>query len=61
MIQLTAITLFSVNWATFEGKRLTYRSRKPSLHYKLIVEALWAKVRQNPEVKRVLLCTGDLV
>jgi hypothetical protein len=27
----------------------------------LIVAATWEKVRQNPEVKRVLLATGDLV
>jgi len=50
-----------MNWVTFEGKRFAYRSRTPSLHYKLIVEASWAKLRQNPEVKRVLLSTGNLV
>ena len=50
-----------ISWATFEGKRFIYRSAKPSLHYRLIVEASWAKLRQNPEVKRVLLSTGDLI
>jgi len=50
-----------INWATFEGKRFTYRSSTPALHYKLIVEASWAKLRQNSEVKRVLLSTGDLI
>ncbi len=30
-------------------------------HYRLIVEATREKVRQNPEVERVLLSTGDLV
>lgn len=30
-------------------------------HYRLIVAATWEKVRQNPEVARVLLSTGDLV
>jgi hypothetical protein len=30
-------------------------------HYRLIVEATREKVRQNPEVRRVLLSTGDLV
>jgi len=27
----------------------------------LIVAATWEKVKQNPEVKKVLLSTGDLV
>lgn len=50
-----------VDWCTFEGKRFPYRSAKPGAHYKLIVEAMRAKVDQNPEVKRVLLATGDLI
>ena len=29
--------------------------------YQLIVAATWEKVKQNPEVKRVLLSTGDLI
>jgi len=27
----------------------------------LVVAATWEKVKQNPEVKRVLLSTGDLI
>jgi len=50
-----------IDWVTFAGKRLTYRSATPAEHYKLIVAATRAKVAQNPEVKRVLLATGDLV
>lgn len=50
-----------INWVTFEGRRMEYRPAVPGEHYKLIVEATWAKVRQNPEVKRVLLSTGNLV
>src|SRR5213594_4354770 len=49
-----------ITWATFEGKRFTYRSAVPAEHYRLIVEAKWAKVKQNPEVKKVLLATGNL-
>lgn len=49
-----------IDWVTFEGKRLKYRSQKPGEHYRLIVEATRAKVAQNPEVKKVLLATGDL-
>jgi len=49
-----------IDWCTFEGKRFPYRSSTPGEHYRLIVEATRAKVDQNPEVKRVLLATGDL-
>ena len=50
-----------ITWASFEGKRFEYRSGTPGEHYRLIVEATRAKVDQNPEVKKVLIATGDLV
>src|SRR5215813_1593327 len=50
-----------INWVTLSGKRFAYRSQTPKQHYRLIVAATWAKVLQNPEVKRVLLATGNLV
>lgn len=50
-----------IDWVTFEGKRMEYRPGAPGEHYSLIVEATREKVRQNPEVERVLLATGDLV
>jgi predicted NAD-dependent protein-ADP-ribosyltransferase YbiA (DUF1768 family) len=50
-----------IDWVTFEGKRMPYKPAEPGEHYRLIVEATQAKVRQNPEVKRVLLGTGDLI
>jgi len=50
-----------IDWVTFEGKRMEYRSAEPGEHYRLIVAATWEKVRQNPDVKKVLLATGDLV
>jgi hypothetical protein len=50
-----------INWVTFEGKRMEYRPAKPGAHYQLIVEATREKVRQNPDVQRVLLATGNLV
>ena len=53
--------LMKIDWATFEGKRFVYRSATPRTHYRLIVAATWAKVKQNPDVMRVLLATGDLV
>jgi hypothetical protein len=49
-----------IDWVTFEGKKMPYRPVEPGEHYRLIVEATWEKVRQNPEVKEVLLATGDL-
>jgi len=50
-----------INWVTFEGKRIEYRTAAPGQHYKLIVAATREKIRQNPEVKKVLLATGDLI
>jgi predicted NAD-dependent protein-ADP-ribosyltransferase YbiA (DUF1768 family) len=48
-------------WVTFEGKRFEYKPAVPGEHYRLIVAATREKVRQNPEVEKVLLATGDLV
>jgi predicted NAD-dependent protein-ADP-ribosyltransferase YbiA (DUF1768 family) len=50
-----------IGWASFEGRRFAYHSVRPGRHYRLIVAAMREKVRQNPEVRRVLLATGDLV
>ena len=50
-----------IGWVTFEGRRFVYRSARPGKHYRLIVEAMREKVRQNPGVKQVLLATGDLI
>ena len=50
-----------IGWVTFEGKRMTYRSPKKGAHYRLIVEAMRAKLEQNPRVRETLLATGDLI
>jgi predicted NAD-dependent protein-ADP-ribosyltransferase YbiA (DUF1768 family) len=50
-----------ITWVTFEGQRLEYRASGQSEFYKLIVAATWEKVRQNPNVRQVLLATGDLI
>jgi len=50
-----------IDWVTFEGKQMEYRPSEPGEHFRIIVEAMREKVRQNPEVQRVLLSTGDLV
>ena len=54
------MTQMGVSWVSFEGKQFEYRPAMPGEHYRLIVAATWEKVRQNPEVKKVLLATGDL-
>ncbi len=50
-----------ITWVTFEGQQIEYRPAAPGEHDRLIVAATWEKVRQNPEVKKVLLATGDLI
>jgi hypothetical protein len=50
-----------IGWVSFEGKRFDYRPAAPGEHYRLIVDATRAKVAQNPNVKQVLLATGDLI
>jgi predicted NAD-dependent protein-ADP-ribosyltransferase YbiA (DUF1768 family) len=50
-----------ITWVSFEGQQMEYRPAKPGEHYRLIVAAMREKVRQNPEVQKVLLATGDLI
>ena len=54
------MTKLGIDWCSYEGKRFPYRSATPGEHYKLILAAMRAKLDQNPEVKRILLATGDL-
>ena len=51
----------SITWVTFEGKQMEYRAPGKSEFYDLIVAATWEKVRQNSQVQKVLLSTGDLI
>ena len=50
-----------IDWCSYNGKHFPYRSATPGEHYRLIVAAMRAKLEQNPEVKRILLATGDLI
>ena len=50
-----------IDWATFEGRRIPYRSMTKGEHYRLIVEAMQAKLEQNPKVREILLSTGNLI
>jgi predicted NAD-dependent protein-ADP-ribosyltransferase YbiA (DUF1768 family) len=51
----------AVDWVTFEGKRIAYRSATKGEHYRLIVEAMRAKLAQNRKVREILLSTGNLI
>lgn len=50
-----------INWVTYQGKKMPYRILEKGDHYKLIRRAMRAKLDQNPEVKRILKATGDLI
>ncbi len=50
-----------IDWVTYEGARMLYRSPVRGEHYRLIREAMRAKLDQNPKVREVLLSTGDLI
>jgi len=49
-----------IDWVTFEGRRMPYRSAIKGEHYRLIVEAMRAKLEQNSKVRELLLATGGL-
>jgi len=49
-----------IDWVTFEGKQMPYKSKARGDHYRLIKEGMRAKLEQNPKVREVLLSTGDL-
>lgn len=49
-----------IDWVSFEGEQFPYRPALPGRHYELIVAATREKIRQNPDVERVLRSTGDL-
>jgi predicted NAD-dependent protein-ADP-ribosyltransferase YbiA (DUF1768 family) len=50
-----------IDWVTFDGKRMKYRSMEKGEHYRLIVQAMRAKLEQNPKVREILLATGSLI
>jgi predicted NAD-dependent protein-ADP-ribosyltransferase YbiA (DUF1768 family) len=50
-----------IDWVSFEGRHFKYWSHEHGEHYRLIVEAMRAKLEQNPKVKETLVSTGDLI
>jgi hypothetical protein len=57
----TNMAKMNITYVTFEGHKMECKPPQPGDHYRLIVAATWQKVLQNPEVRRVLLSTGNLV
>lgn len=49
-----------INYVTFEGRKYEYWVDRRNEHFDLIVQAMRAKVEQNPKVKEVLMATGTL-
>jgi hypothetical protein len=43
-----------IDWVTFEGSRIRYRSQKKADHYSLIVAAMRSKMEQNPKVRGLI-------
>ena len=50
-----------IDWVTFQGRRILYRSKTKGDHYQLIVQAMRAKLEQNVKVREILLATGHLI
>ena len=50
----------NLDWVSFEGEKMTYCSLTSEKHFSLIKEAMIKKLRYNPDVRRVLLATGNL-
>jgi len=50
-----------INWVTFKGRRITYRTEEKGPHYEIILAAMTAKLEQNPAVQRILLETESLI
>jgi len=53
--------IMGIDWVTFKGNRIRYRSQKKADHYDLIAAAMRSKLEQNPKVREILLATGDLI
>lgn len=51
----------NINWVSFEGYKMEYKGKDTDAYYDVIEAATRAKIDQNPEVKKVLIATGDLV
>lgn len=55
------MAMLDIDWVTYRGRRMKYRSRVHGDHYDLIVRAMRAKLAENSEVRRILLATENLI
>ena len=55
-----AMKALGINYVTYGSQQLPYRVAEKGEHFQLVRRAMWAKVMQNDEVRRILLRTGDL-
>ncbi len=49
-----------IKWITYKGKKVEYNGSGVQRHYQIILKASRAKIAQNPNLKKLLLSTGDL-
>lgn len=49
-----------IQWVTFEGRKIDYLENRKGEFYDLIWDAENAKLDQNPQVREILVKTGDL-
>jgi predicted NAD-dependent protein-ADP-ribosyltransferase YbiA (DUF1768 family) len=50
----------NITWNSFMGYKIDYKGTDTEAYYDIIEAATRAKIEQNPEVKKILLSTGDL-
>ena len=48
------------NWATFEGRKFVFATATQGDHYQLIWDVFVEKIRQNPDVRDILMSTKNL-
>ena len=49
-----------INWVSYQGQKMTYRTMKKAQHYQLIKRAMLAKMNQNKGTKKLLMETCGL-
>ena len=49
-----------INWVSYQGEIMEYKTPKKAKHYKLIIRAMKAKYEQNPKVQTILKSTCNL-
>jgi len=52
--------VLGIDWVSFEGLQIKYYEKAKGEFYRLIRDVMVEKIKQNPEVREVLLRTGDL-